>query len=137
MGEESSHLLQSFATDRGNEDIDHTKQNQAPKLAYGKAFIFNNHSLACDKFKELVYFDKLPDDLISVAYHRRFIKKTDSIFQNYQPQLLTSPIVLLLPRKPTGRRIYEEVWALAHNILKKDSKFLNPANQWWNDKNWK
>ena len=43
------------------------------------------------------------------------------MFAKYQPQLLTSPIVLLLPRKPTGRRIYEEVWSLAHNILAKDS----------------
>lgn len=46
--------------------------------------------------------------------------------------------MLLLPRKPTGRRIYEEVWALAHNILKKDSKFLIDQNLlWWNNSNWK
>lgn len=124
LANETAGLLSSFATDPGNDDIDHTKQNKPPKVAYSKTFIFNNHALACDKFKELVYYDKLPDELITVAYHRRFVQKEHSIFAKFQPQLLTSPLLLLMPRKPTGRRIYEEVWSLAHNILKKDSRFL-------------
>lgn len=43
---------------------------------------------------------------------------------------------MMLPMKPTGRRIYEEVWAVAHNILKKD--VIMPHDQlWWNQKDWK
>jgi hypothetical protein len=120
---ETASLLCSYATDPGNDDIDHTKQNKPPKVAYNKMFIFNNHALASDKFKELVYYDKLPEELITIAYHRRFVKK-ESTFGKLQPQLLASPLLLLMPRKPTGRRIYEEVWSLAHNMLKKESRFL-------------
>ena len=41
-----------------------------------------------------------------------------------------------MSNKPTGRRIYEEVWSIAHRILKKDSKFLERDQLWWNQKNW-
>ena len=43
----------------------------------------------------------------------------------------------MLPLKPTGRRIYEEVWAIAHNILKKDGKFIPHDQLWWNQNDWK
>lgn len=43
---------------------------------------------------------------------------------------------MLLPSAPTGRRIYEEVWAVAHNLLHKNSKFLKKENLWWNQKDW-
>jgi hypothetical protein len=35
---------------------------------------------------------------------------------------------MMLPYNPTGRRIYEEVWAIAHNLLHKNSKFLKKEN---------
>ena len=79
---------------------------------------------------------KLPDDIIVVAYHRRFVQKKDPLFSNYQPQMISSPIVLQMPNSPTGRRIYEEVWSIAHRILKKNSKFLEKDQLWWNQKNW-
>mmetsp|Transcript_42310 Transcript_42310/g.64887 ORF Transcript_42310/g.64887 Transcript_42310/m.64887 type:complete len:187 (+) Transcript_42310:3547-4107(+) len=44
---------------------------------------------------------------------------------------------MVLPIKPTGRRIYEEVWSIAHKILRKDSKYLKKSNLWWNQKNWR
>ena len=46
---------------------------------------------------------------------------------------------MLLPLMPTGRRIYEEVWAMAQIMLKRDSKFLvsrEKTNFWWEDKDW-
>ena len=51
--------------------------------------------------------------------------------------MLSSPIILILPLKPTGRRIYEEIWAIAHNILKKDGNLIPYDQLWWNQKDWK
>lgn len=39
--------------------------------------------------------------------------------------MLSDPIILTMPLFPTGRRIYEEVWAMAQILLQKGSKFLN------------
>ena len=47
------------------------------------------------------------------------------------PQHLGSPIVLTLPSKPTGYRIYEEVWAQAQLILKRSSAHLTRDKLWW------
>jgi ubiquitin carboxyl-terminal hydrolase 4/11/15 len=41
-----------------------------------------------------------------------------------------------MPLKPTGRRVYEEVWALASNILKKSSIYHDKRNRWWELPNW-
>jgi hypothetical protein len=65
------------------------------------------------------------------------VKRTNYFFHPFQPQLLSSPIILALPTQPTVRRIYEEVWAIAHNILKKDSKLLPHDDLWWNQPDWK
>jgi len=43
----------------------------------------------------------------------------------------------MLPFIPTGRRLYEEVWAVACNILKKSSIYHDSKNLWWEQKNWK
>lgn len=65
------------------------------------------------------------------------MQKQDSFFHDAQPQLLSSPIILSLPLQPTGKRIYEEVWSIAHQILKKNSRYFEKENLWWNEKNWK
>jgi len=39
--------------------------------------------------------------------------------------------------EPTGREIYDEIWTLAHGILKPDSEYLDSQNLWWNKSNWK
>jgi hypothetical protein len=45
---------------------------------------------------------------------------------------------LSLPSKPSGYRIYEEVWSIAHNILQKNSKFFQKEDAcWWKKKDWK
>lgn len=80
--------------------------------------------------------ENFPDDIFVVAYHRRFIKKSFSFFCPYQPQLISNPLILLLPLKPTGRRVYEEIWALASNILKKSSIYHDKRNRWWEQKSW-
>jgi hypothetical protein len=41
-----------------------------------------------------------------------------------------------MPLKPTGKRVYDEVWAIASNILKKDSIYHDKRNRWWEQKNW-
>lgn len=41
-----------------------------------------------------------------------------------------------MPLKPTGRRIYEEVWALASKILKDTSVYHDRRNRWWEGPNW-
>lgn len=49
------------------------------------SYIFNNHVNAADKFEALMRNDKIPDNIIAVAYHRRFYKKTHSLFSDKQP----------------------------------------------------
>lgn len=40
----------------------------------------------------------------------------------------------MLPLKPTGRRVYEEIWAIASNIVKKTSGWHDKRNRWWEQK---
>lgn len=47
-----------------------------------------------------------------------------------------------MPLFPTGRRIYEEVWAMAQVLLQKKSNYLSSEQQlkhvlWWTSKNWR
>jgi len=42
-----------------------------------------------------------------------------------------------MPIEPSGRRIYDEVWALAHVLVKPTSKFHRPNSRWWERKDWK
>jgi hypothetical protein len=42
----------------------------------------------------------------------------------------------LIPFKPTGIRVYEEVWAVASSILKKNSIYHDKRNRWWEQANW-
>ena len=80
---------------------------------------------------------ELPPDLFVVAYHRRFVKKSDFLFAQYQPQLIATPAIILLPKEPSGRRIYDEVWAAAHVLLKPSSKYNLPRHRWWERRDWK
>jgi len=121
-------------------EINELKQKTANKQkqqVFGRAYIFNFYLAACDKYEQLNRLGKLPEDIYCVAYHRRFVRKSNPFFHEFAPQLLSSPILMVLPIKPTGRRIYEEVWSIAHKILRKDSKYLKKSNLWWNQKNWR
>lgn len=80
---------------------------------FSMQYIFNNHYAACEKYELLLSHQKMPTNVIAVAYHRRFVRKTGRLFSDLQPQLLASPVLVMLPLYPTGRRIYEEVWAMA------------------------
>jgi len=73
----------------------------------------------------------VPEEIYVSCYNRRFLKKAYYFFNQYQPQLIASPFIFILPAKPTGRRIYEEVWAVAQNILKKSSIYHHKKNLWW------
>lgn len=42
-----------------------------------------------------------------------------------------------LPREITGRELYEEIWVYAHNVLTKESRFLQRENIWWTKQDWK
>lgn len=72
-----------------------------------------------------------------VCYHRRFVKKDEVSFTPFAPQLIASPIVLNIPRKPSGRRLYDEVWSIASTLLRANCKFQRPSLRWWETKNWK
>ncbi len=85
-------------------------------------------------FQKLNQNMNLPQDIIVCAYHRRFVKRSAYFFSPFTPQLFAMPVLLQLPLKPTGRRVYEEVWAVASQILKLDSKFRIAEKHWWNDK---
>ena len=61
---------------------------------------------------------ELPRDIFVVAYHRRFIKKSEYMFSQYVPQLIANPLLFHMPTVPSGRRIYDEVWASAHVLLR-------------------
>jgi len=80
---------------------------------------------------------ELPRDIFVVAYHRRFIKLSDPIFNAYVPQLIANPQIFLMPTVPSGRRIYDEVWATAHMLLKPHSRYHKPLTRWWERKNWR
>ena len=43
---------------------------------------------------------------------------------------------MILPFCLTGKRLYEEVWAVANNVLKKTSAFHDLKNLWWEQRNW-
>merc|ERR1712176_752981 len=42
-----------------------------------------------------------------------------------------------MPIAPSGRRIYDEIWATAHILLKPNSRFHRPMTRWWERKNWR
>ena len=42
-----------------------------------------------------------------------------------------------MPFHPSGRRIYDEVWAAAHVLLKPNSKFHRVNARWWERKDWR
>lgn len=81
--------------------------------------------------------DNLVENIFVVCYHRRFVKKEEIMFQEYAPQLISTPVILSIPRKPCGRRLYDEVWAIASNLLKQGCKFHRPSLRWWERKDWK
>ena len=87
-------------------------------------------------FENMEYEFELPRDMFVVAYHRRFVKKTEFLFCQYQPQLLASPLIFCMPSVPSGRRLYDEIWTAAHVLLRPNSKFHRPTNRWWEKKNW-
>ena len=68
-----------------------------------QTYLFNNHAAAVEKYEDLERLEKVPDTIYCVAYHRRFRKPDMSVFQQVQPQLIASPIMLSLPSKPTGK----------------------------------
>jgi len=75
--------------------------------------LFNNYAFVFEKYSQFEQQGSFPDDIFAIAYHRRFVKRTYYFFSPYQPQLIGIPIILLLPRKPSGRRVYSEIWAVA------------------------
>ena len=105
-------------------------------LKLDKCNMFNSYTVALEKYQEFEDNLNFPDEIYAVGYHRRFFKRTHSFFTPYQPQLIASPFIFNMPLKPTGRRVYEEVWALASNILKKSSIYHDKRNRWWELPNW-
>ena len=42
-----------------------------------------------------------------------------------------------MPTVPSGRRIYDEIWATAHVLVKPQSKYHRGPARWWERKNWR
>ena len=60
------------------------KQKGTPQFEpFNKGYIYNNFLAACDKFEMLDKQGKIPDDIIVVAYHRRFVQKSELLFQTF------------------------------------------------------
>ncbi len=38
--------------------------------------------------------------------------------------------------QPSGRRLYDEVWTVASNMIKHNSKYQQPNCRWWERKDW-
>lgn len=122
------HLQKDSRSEEHRKASEADRARRKKKLeTFGKAYIFNNQVAAANKFETLRDLQRLPEQIIFVAYHRRFVEK-QGFFASHQPQFISSPIVSLLPLCPTGRRIYEEVWSLAQVILKKNSAYLPPQS---------
>ena len=59
------------------------------------------------------------------------------MFSKYVPQLIANPLFFTMPAMPSGRRIYDEVWASANILLKPNSRYHRPMTRWWERKNWR
>jgi hypothetical protein len=101
-----------------------------------KCVLFNSYEKALEKYEEFDSNQNFPDDIYSVLYHRRFVKRDKALFAEFRPQIVATPMVVLMPLKPSGRRIYEEVWALGSKILKDTSVYHDRRNRWWEAPNW-
>lgn len=75
--------------------------------------LFNKFPRIRDRIEDLERLDEIPDEFYVTCYHRRFSKPYKKIFHDLVPQLIASPILLILPWQMTGRRLYQEVWASA------------------------
>ena len=84
----SSSILSTLSTDEAKEDkylmsigeLAKKRVKKNPNEVFGKAYIFNNYVAACDKFEQLDRLQRLPDEIYTVAYHRRFVKKSNYFF---------------------------------------------------------
>ena len=52
------------------------KSKRPANEVFAKAYIFNNHMAASDKYEQLLNLQRLPEDIFAVAYHRRFVERT-------------------------------------------------------------
>ncbi|CDW76980.1 ubiquitin carboxyl-terminal hydrolase 15 [Stylonychia lemnae] len=128
---------QSSSTNKKNKGARSQKEQPKEQVKkYDKCTFFNNYFHIQDKYQEYVDRGMVPEEIYVACYNRRFVKKAYYFFNPYQPQLIASPFIFILPAKPTGRRIYEEIWAVAQNILKKSSIYHHKKNLWWEQKNW-
>lgn len=75
-------------------------------------------------------------DQLVICYHRRFVGKVINVLSSYMPQLLSMPFLLQVPKHPSGRRLYDEVWTLASSMLKHTTKMNKPTHRWWERKDW-
>ena len=98
---------------------------------------FNNAMANRVKAGDYEKLFEMPNDLLVVAYNRRFVKKSEYIFSQFNIQIIAQPIILCLPQMPSGRRIYDEVWAIAHVLIKPTSRLHKPMSRWWERKDWK
>lgn len=80
-------LLYGLTLDDVCEDVNPSKNNKKKDTAqpYSNVFIYNNYGLACEKFSLLVHYNKIPQTVMTVAYHRRFAQKENRPFLKYQP----------------------------------------------------
>lgn len=46
------------------------------------------------------------------------------------------PFVVSVPKNPSGRRLYDEVWTLAAGLVKHNSKLNKPTHRWWERRDW-
>ena len=60
---------------------------------------------------------ELPRDIFVVAYHRRFIRRSEYLFSEYVPQLIATPIIFMLPTVPSGRHLRLQQNPLPRGIL--------------------
>ena len=102
-----------------------------------KYLVLNQVMQKAFNFNEIESRIELPKDIFVIGYHRRFIKRIEHPFFKYIPQLIANPLFFTMPTVPSGRRIYDEVWASAHVMLKPNSRFHRPMTRWWERKNWR
>ncbi|TNV87076.1 hypothetical protein FGO68_gene9179 [Halteria grandinella] len=130
--------LTATSTTNQSKKSQREKKNKDPNfgLKLDRYALFNNYYNALERYSEFEQNQNFPDDVYVLAYHRRFVRKQHAFFCALQPQIISSPLILLLPIKPSGRRIYDEVWAVASNILKKSSIYHDRRNRWWEQAGW-
>jgi hypothetical protein len=60
-------------------DLDKKKEKEKQNI-FHPSYLFNNHAVAVQKYEDIRASHYLPENIIAVAFHRRFYNKKHGLF---------------------------------------------------------